>query len=230
MMTYLLFMLPGILFGLYAQSKVQSSFRKYSNVSFRNGLTGAAVARQILRTNGIHDVQVEETQGFLSDHYDPRSKTLRLSPQVYGGRSVAAAGIAAHEVGHAIQHAQHYGPLGLRSALVPAAKIGSSLWMWLFLAGGIMGMTPMGQLLMLSAIVVFSGAVLFQLVTLPVEFDASARALGALESGGILAIDERKGAKDVLDAAFLTYVAGLVSSVMLLLYMVMRSGLLGSQE
>jgi len=219
---YLMFMLPGLLLGIWAQFKVRSAFKRYSKVSFRNRMSGAQVAQAILQTHGIHDVRIEEVQGFLSDHYDPRSKTLRLSPQNYRGNSVAAAGIAAHEVGHALQHADNYAPLGLRSALVPAAQLGSSLWMWLFFGGLFLAATPLGKLLTLAAIVLFGATVLFQLVTLPVEYDASARALAALRSGGILEHGEDTGAKKVLSAAFLTYLAGLVTSVLTLLYLLTR--------
>jgi len=230
--TYLLFMIPGLLLGMYAQFKVSSSFKKYRRVAFRNHMSGAEVAREILSTNGIRDVNVERVGGFLSDHYDPRSKTLRLSPDVFDGRSVASAGIAAHEVGHALQHAKGYAPLALRSALVPAVQIGSSTWIWLFFGGMFVGAASpvLGKLFMFGAIVLFGATVLFQLVTLPVEFDASARALVALRGGGILAPGEEKGAKKVLDAAFLTYLAGLVTSVLTLLYLLMRSGLLGGRS
>lgn len=226
---YLLFMAPGLILGLYAQFKVKSTFAKYKKVGFQNGLTGAEVARAILQTNDIHDVKVEEVQGFLSDHYDPRHKVLRLSPDVFRGRSVASAGIAAHEVGHALQHAKGYGPLAIRSTLVPIAQFGSMAWMWLLFAGMIVA-GPLGQTFMIGALVAFGGAVLFQLVTLPVEYDASARALVALRSGGILAVGEETGAKKVLNAAFLTYLAALISSIMILLYILMRSGLLSSND
>ncbi len=226
---YLLFMAPGLILGLYAQFKVKSTFAKFKQVGFQNGFTGAEVARAILRTNDIQDVKVEEVQGFLSDHYDPRHKVLRLSPDVFRGRSVASAGIAAHEVGHALQHAKGYGPLAMRSALVPIAQFGSMSWMWLLL-GGMFVAGPLGQSLIIAALVAFGGAVLFQLVTLPVEYDASARALVALRSGGILAPGADTGAKKVLDAAFLTYLAALISAVMTLLYLLVRSGLLGGNN
>lgn len=219
---------PGLLLGLYAQFKVKSAFTKYSQVGFRNGMTGAEVARAILQTNNVHDVTVEQTGGFLSDHYDPRGKVLRLSQQNYSGRSVAAAGIAAHEVGHALQHAKGYQPLALRSALVPVAQIGSSLWMWLFFGGMFLGSA--GQIFILAGIGLFAMSVLFSLVTLPVEFDASARALVALRDGGILAPGEEVGAKKVLDAAFLTYLAGLITAILTLLYLLLRSGLLGNNR
>ena len=229
---YFLYLLPGLLLGAWAQFKVSSTFRKYRTVSFQNHMNGAEVAQEILNTSGIRDVKVERVAGFLSDHYDPRSKTLRLSPEVYDGRSVASAGIAAHEVGHALQHATGYAPLGIRSALVPAAQIGSNSWIWLFMGGMFLGAASpvLGKFLLFSAVILFGATVLFQLVTLPVEFDASARALVALRSGGILAPGEDKGAKKVLDAAFLTYFAGLVTAVMTLLYLLVRSGLLGGRS
>jgi Zn-dependent membrane protease YugP len=225
---YLIIAAPGLLLGLIAQVLVKSTFSKYSKVTFRNRMTGGQVARAILERAGILDVRVEEVSGFLSDHYDPRTKTLRLSPAVYRQNSVSAAGVAAHEVGHALQHQAGYAPLALRSALVPAAQIGSTLWFWLFLVG--LFLSAAGKPFLIAAVVLFSATVLFQLITLPVEHNASARALVALRDGRILETDEIPGARRVLNAAFLTYVAGLVASVLTLVYLLLRSGLLGGRS
>jgi len=225
---YLIIAAPGLLLGLIAQILVKSTFAKYSKVAFRNRMTGAQVAAAILQREGIQDVKIEQAGGFLSDHYDPRTKTLRLSPGVYQQNSVSAAGVAAHEVGHALQHQAGYTPLALRSALVPAAQVGSNLWFWLFVIGLVL--STAGKPFILAALVLFSATLLFQLVTLPVEYNASARALVALRDGRILEVDELPGARRVLNAAFLTYLAALVSSVLMLLYLLMRSGLLGGRS
>ena len=224
---YLLFMVPAFILSLVAQGLVKSSFSKYSKVGNRRGITGAEAARRILDSAGLSDVRIEPAQGRgLSDHYDPRTKVLRLSPDVYGKASLASVGVAAHEAGHALQDSQGYTPLKLRSALVPAAQLGSKLaWPLLFLGMflGVMGMVKLG-------VIFFSGAVLFQVVTLPVEFNASARAMRALEGVGILSGDELSGARRVLSAAALTYVAAAVTAVLQLLYFLLRSGLLGRDD
>lgn len=214
---YLLFALPGLLLALWAQSRVSSAFNTYSRVRTMRGVTGAEVARSLLQANGIYDVSVEETNGFLSDHYDPRGKVLRLSPQVYRTPSVAAAGIAAHEMGHALQHAQGYVPLQVRSAIVPAVQFGSSLAPWIILAGFFLRLTPLAWL----GVILFGASVVFSLVTLPVEIDASRRAKQLLVSQGVLIGDEVKGVNKVLDAAALTYVAAAVSAIGTLLYYVL---------
>lgn len=214
---YLLFALPGLLLALWAQSRVSSAFNTYSRVRTMRGVTGAEVARSLLQANGIYDVTVEETNGFLSDHYDPRGKVLRLSPQVYRTPSVAAAGIAAHEMGHALQHAQGYVPLQVRSAIVPAVQFGSSLAPWIILAGFFLRLTPLAWL----GVILFGASVVFSLVTLPVEIDASRRAKQLLVSQGVLIGDEVKGVNKVLDAAALTYVAAAVSAIGTLLYYVL---------
>ena len=224
---YLLFMVPAFILSLVAQGLVKSSFSKYSKVGNRRGITGAEAARRILDSSGLSDVRIEPAQGRgLSDHYDPRTKVLRLSPDVYGKASLASVGVAAHEAGHALQDSRRYTPLKLRSALVPAAQLGSTLaWPLLFLGMflGVMGMVKLG-------VIFFSGAVLFQVVTLPVEFNASARAMRALEGVGILSGDELSGARRVLSAAALTYVAAAVTAVLQLLYFLLRSGLLGRDD
>ena len=215
---YLVFALPGLLLGLWAQSRVKRNFNKYSKVRTLQNVTGAEVARSLLDGHGLYDVRVEEVQGTLTDHYDPRGKVLRLSPEVYRNPSVAAAGIAAHEMGHAMQDAGGYFPLQIRSALVPAAQFGSSLAPWIFMGGLFLNLTQVAW----AGVILFGAAVLFTLVTLPVEFDASARAKKLLVNNGILIGDEVKGVNKVLDAAALTYVAAAVSSIGTLLYFVLR--------
>jgi Zn-dependent membrane protease YugP len=218
--TWLLFALPGLLLGLWAQSRVRGAFNKYSKVGNARGLTGAQVARLLLDEEGLSHIAIEETQGKLSDHYDPRSKVLRLSPEVYRSNSIAAAGIAAHELGHALQDSKGYAPLKLRSAIVPATQFGSMLAPWLFIAGFILQITPLAW----AGVLLFGIAVIFTLVTLPVERDASKRAKAMLTSSGILIGDEVQGANKVLDAAALTYVAAAVASVGQFLYYVMLLG------
>jgi len=224
--VYFIMIAPAFLLSLYAQFKVKSSYSKYSKVSTSRGITGAKAAYEILRSEGITDVDIELSRGFLSDHYDPTKKVLRLSEAVYHGDSLASVGVAAHEVGHAIQHARGYMPLQLRSALVPISSVGSNLAWPLLIIGFILSVKS----LLLAGIIFFTLAVIFQLITLPVEFNASSRALQALPATGILFGEEVVGAKKVLSAAALTYVAAAVSAVMQLLYFVMRAGLLGGDE
>lgn len=228
---YWLIVGPAMLLSLLAGVWVKSAFNHWKNVVTRSGLTGARVAQLILARNGIHDVKVEPAQGFLSDHYDPSEKALRLSPDVYNGRSISALGVAAHEVGHAIQHAQGYSPLGFRSALVPMAQFGSNL-SWVFLTIGMVigAASPLGRGVMLLGVGLFSFAVLFALVTLPVEFDASRRALITLEEGAYLDAEELTGARKILRAAASTYVAGAIMALAQLLYFLLRSGLLGGSR
>ncbi len=214
---YLIFALPGLLLGLYAQSRVKSNFNKYAKVRTARNVTGAEVARQLLDAQGLYDVAIEETQGFLSDHYDPRSKVLRLSPDVYRTPSIAAAGVAAHEMGHALQDAGGYFPLQIRSALVPAAQFGSSLAPWLFIGGFLLNFTSLAWV----GVIMFAAAVLFTIVTLPVEFDASKRAKQLLVSNSVLIGDEIDGVNKVLNAAAWTYVAAAVSAIGTLLYYVL---------
>ena len=217
--TYILIII-GVLLSLAASTKVKSTFGRYSQVRSLSGLTGAQTAERILRQAGIYDVGIARVSGDLTGHYDPSSKTLRLSDSVYGSTSVAAVSVAAHECGHAIQHNINYAPLNIRSAIVPVANIGSSLSWPIFLLGLILSIPALTTV----GIVLFSLAVLFQLVTLPVEFNASSRALKMLESTGILSREENKGAKKVLTAAALTYVAALASSILQLLRLIILSG------
>lgn len=212
-----LFALPGLLLGLFAQARVKGAFNKYAKVRTLRNVTGAEVARTLLDAQGLYDVAIEETRGFLSDHYDPRSRVLRLSPEVYRTPSVAAAGVAAHEMGHALQDAGGYFPLQIRSALVPAAQFGSSLAPWLFIAGLLLNFTTLAWV----GVILFAAAVVFTLVTLPVEFDASSRAKRLLQSHGVLVGDEMEGVNKVLNAAAWTYVAAAVAAVGQLLYYVL---------
>jgi Zn-dependent membrane protease YugP len=214
---YLIFALPGLLLGLWAQARVKGTFNKYSKVRTARGLSGAEIARYLLDQEGLQEVRIEETQGFLSDHYDPRTRVLRLSPDVYRAPSVAAAGVAAHEMGHALQHSHGYAPLQLRSAIVPAVQFGSSLAPILFIIGFLLQLTALAWV----GVILFALAVLFSLITLPVEFNASKRAKVLLNSTGILAPEEAKGVDKVLDAAALTYVAAAVAAVGQLLYYVL---------
>ncbi|HBY94195.1 MAG: zinc metallopeptidase [Ardenticatenaceae bacterium] len=211
---YFLFALPALLLGFYAQMKVQGAVNKYSQVGTMRGVTGAQVARILLDSEGLSNVQIEETQGFLSDHYDPRSDVLRLSPDVYRGQSIAAAGIAAHEMGHALQDARSYAPLALRSAMVPTVQFGSWLGPLIFIAGFILQLTPLAWV----GLILFAAVAVFAVVTLPVEFDASRRAKQLLVSRGVLVGQELQGVNAVLDAAALTYVAGAAQAVSTLLY------------
>lgn len=219
----------GLLLSLWAQGRVKSAFAKYSKIGTSAGRNGAAVADDILRANGIHGVRIEPVQGRLSDHYDPRGKVLRLSPDVYNGRSMAALGIAAHEVGHAIQDHEGYAMLRFRSAWVPVANIGSGLSIIVIIAAFFLGgaATAMGSTVGLIGVGLFATTTIFTLVTLPVEFDASKRALASLDGLGYVSNEEIKGAKRVLDAAAMTYVAAFITSLMTLLYWAFRLGLLG---
>lgn len=217
--TYLL-LIPAILLSLYAQAKVQTTFSKYMKIPARSGINGAQAARELLRQNQLYDVMVEQVSGRLSDHYDPRSKTLRLSPEVYSSSSLAALGIAAHEAGHAFQHNNEYVPLKLRNAIVPVANIGSNLAFPLLLLGIILSMPTLVQI----GIIAFSAAVLFQLITLPVEYNASNRAIAALESGGMIQGDETGSTRKVLNAAALTYVAATLMSILQLLRLLLIAG------
>lgn len=211
---YFVFMIPAIIFVMFAQHRVKSTFQKYSQVPTSQGITGAQAAAEILRSNGIYDVQIERIQGALSDHYDPRKKVLRLSEPVYGSTSVAAVGVAAHEAGHALQHARGYSPLALRSAIVPVANIGSMLGPIMLIAGIIIGLTQLAWL----GVAFFAAGTLFALVTLPVEFNASSRAMQQLTTLGVFDRTEYDQGKKVLNAAALTYVAGFAAALLQLLY------------
>jgi uncharacterized protein len=214
---YLLFSLPALILGLWAQGKVQSAFRKNAQIRTARGVTGAQVARAVLDENGLHDVQVERVGGFLSDHYDPRPRVLRLSPDVYDGASLSAAGVAAHEAGHALQHKQGYAALRLRSAIAPTVQIGSWVGPIIFMVGLFMQGT-LGTSLAWLGVFLFAAVALFTLVTLPVEFDASKRAKQQLVASGIVIGNEMRGVNQVLDAAALTYVAAAVQAISTLLY------------
>lgn len=218
---FIIISLPALILGFYAQMKVRSAFQKYSKVRAWSGMTGAEAARRILDRNGLTDVQIEPTKGMLSDHYDPRSKTLRLSPDVYRTNSLAAVGVAAHEAGHAIQDKQGYTALAVRSAMVPTVQLGSWLGPIVFIVGFLMlQMTnsTIGLSVAWVGLGLFAATALFAIVTLPVEFDASKRAKQLLVQIGVISHDELKGVNSVLDAAALTYVAGAIQAVSTLLY------------
>jgi len=217
---YLILTLPALAFSIWAQIKVKSTFHRFSKVGVRSGMTGAEAAAAVVRAGGVEGVRIERHQGFLSDHYDPRHKVLRLSPDVYDGRSISSIAVAAHEAGHSIQDAVGYAPLVLRSQLVPVTQIGSNLWFWPFLLGMILNMQP----LLWLAVLMFAAVVVFQLVTLPTEFNASNRAKAVLATTGIVSTqEEAQGVSKVLDAAAMTYVAALVASLMQLLYLILRA-------
>ncbi len=223
---YWIMMIPVLILSAYSSFKVKSTFNKYSKVATRSGLTGADVAREILARNGLSAVNVTEARGFLSDHYDPTKKIVRLSPDVYRSSSVAAIGVAAHETGHAIQHKKAYAPLTIRNMMVPVATIGSN-FAWIIIIGGFI----FGALgLVKAGIVLFSVVVVFQLLTLPVEFNASSRAKELLGSYGIVSAAELTGVNKVLSAAAMTYVAAAASAVMTLLYFLIRAGLIGGND
>lgn len=214
--TYLVFVLPALLIALVAQIKVKTTFHKYAKVMNARGLSGAEVAAKILSSNGILDVAVQRVSGNLTDHFDPTARVIRLSQSVYDSHSVAAVGVAAHEAGHALQYAEDYFPIRLRAAIIPVTKVGSAL-SWPLI---ILGLVFSFGLLVNLGIILFSVVTLFQLVTLPVEFNASRRALNILQQQGILAPEELGGARKVLTAAAMTYVAALLVSVMQLLRLI----------
>ncbi len=221
-LPFLVLVIVPLLLGLWAQFRVKSAFNKASKIQSSSGMTGAQIAKEIMRSFNINDVGIEESHGMLSDHYDPKAKMLRLSKDVFHGKSVAAAGIAAHEAGHAIQHATNYGPLGLRSFLVPAAVLGSNVANIAIMAGVLMMalLSPkMGATVLLIGILGLCLVALFQLITLPVEFDASRRAKDLLTTTGLVAAGpETQAMNRVLNAAALTYVAALVATVGTILY------------
>ena len=218
--TYILVVIAAI-FSMWASIKVKSTFHKYSKERSSAGMTGAQTAEMILRNNGIYDVQIEHVRGELTDHYDPKSKVVRLSDSVYNSTSVAAIGVAAHECGHVIQHQEDYKPMAIRSALVPAANIGSRAGIPIIILGLFLGGN---SVLIQIGIWVFSLAVLFQLITLPVEFDASRRALVCIEQYGIVTSEEKKKSAKVLRAAAYTYVAAAAAAVVQLLRFVLYLG------
>jgi len=217
--VFLICTVVPLLFGLWAQFQVKSTFKRYSQVATASGMTGAQAAEAVLRNSGVTGVGIQPAAGQLSDHYDPRTKTLNLSEDVGGAATVAALGVAAHEAGHAVQDARGYAPMKIRATLVPAASIGSRLWIFPAFLGLILGSTGLVNV----GLVLFLAVVLFQLVTLPVEFDASHRAVVALEGGGLLGAVELDGARKVLRAAALTYIAALAASVGQLIYFFIAS-------
>ncbi|MHC4917431.1 MAG: zinc metallopeptidase [Planctomycetota bacterium] len=223
--VYFLYAVPGLLLALWASWKVKSTFARYSKVNTSGGVSGAWTARALLAAHGLADVGVEEIPGRLSDHYDPRDRTLRLSSPVYRSSSVAAVGVAAHEAGHAVQHAENYWPLAIRNGIVPIARFGPGFAMMLFVLGIFLGAragTAVGGMLQLAGIFLYGTVVLFALITLPVELNASRRALKLLASSGVLSEQELPGARKVLTAAALTYVAAAVQALLILLYMLNR--------
>lgn len=223
---YFLFALPALVLSLYASILTKSRFAHYSRVRSGSGVTGAEAARLLLREQGVENVNVKETSGFLSDHYDPLSRTLRLSREVYHSASLSAIGVACHEAGHALQHASGFIWLGLRSAMVPVTLIGTNLSYIILLLGFLFHHASLIYL----GIGLFSFGVLFSIITLPVEWDASARARKLMVSSGIITAREQKDAAKVLNAAFMTYVAAAVSALMTLLYYLWRAGLIGGRR
>lgn len=217
--TYILVII-GVIISLWASAKVKTTYSKYSRVRSMSGLTGAQAAERILHSAGLYDVRIEHISGDLTDHYDPKNRVLRLSDTVYGSASVAAVGVAAHECGHAVQHASQYAPLSIRTALVPVVNIGTNLSWPIIIIGVLFGMSPFLHL----GILLFSLGVLFQLVTLPVEFNASSRAVSLLDRLGILRGDEVDGAGKVLRAAALTYVAAAAGTILQLLRLIILFG------
>ena len=225
-MYNVLVMVVGLGLSGLAQMWVKAAFARWSKVPLSRGMTGRDVAEAILRAEGVSGVTIEEVPGRLSDHYDPTSRTLRLSPENYRGNSIAAAGIAAHEVGHAIQHKENYWPMGIRQRMVPVANIGTNLGVILVMIGAVIGAAGLAQL----GVFLFAGFVVFTLITLPVEFDASFRARKALVDGGIVTGQESAGVSRMLTAAAATYLAAAVTAILQLLYFALRAGLLGRSD
>ncbi|HLW64779.1 MAG TPA: zinc metallopeptidase [Gemmataceae bacterium] len=232
--VYFLFLLPGILLAAWAQWRVRSAYDQAGRISPQSGMSGAEAANEVMHAAGVEGVGIEPVAGYLSDHYDPSSKVLRLSEGVYQERSLAALGIAAHEAGHAIQDNRGYSPLVIRNAMVPMANFGSQAAWFIMFAGfavaGFMHEFTIGRVLVYLGIAAFSLTVLFQLVNLPVEFDASRRAKIALVDGGLITADEKYYVSKVLNAAALTYVAATLTSLLTLLYFLVRSGVLGGRR
>lgn len=223
---YLVMTVPALIFSMWAQYRVTSTFKRFSQMGVRSGMTGAQAAAAVMRAGGVSSVAIERHQGFLSDHYDPTARALRLSPDVYDGRSVSSIAVAAHEAGHAIQDHVGYGPLVLRSKLVPLTNLGNRLWFLPFLIGSVLagGRNALGPQLMLVGVVMFAAVVLFQLVTLPTEIDASRRAKTVLAQSGIVSTQqEAQGVESVLRAAAMTYVAAAAAGVLQLIYLILRT-------
>ncbi len=226
--TYILLVLPAVIFSLWASASVNSTFKKYSQQRSLCGMTGADAARRVLDANGLQNVRIEHIAGELTDHYDPSANVIRLSDAVYDNPSTAAIGVAAHEAGHAIQHAVGYAPIKIRTAIVPLTNIGSKLSMPLILAGlllaAVSGLGDLGYMLAMAGVICFSLCVVFQLVTLPTEFNASNRALAAIRDCGLLNKEELAGSRKVLRAAAMTYVAALATAIMQLLRLIIIVG------
>lgn len=216
----MIILIPGLLLAMYAQAKVSSTYNRYKKITSHSGYTGAQFARKMLNDNGLYDVTITQISGRMSDHYDPRANQVRLSAEVYNGTSIASLGIAAHEVGHAVQHATNYFPLTVRNLVVPVTNFSSSIYMILIILGIIMNSFSMIQF----GIMLFAVIVIFQVITLPVEFNASRRAIATLGGDGVLDAEELSGAKRVLGAAAMTYVAAMVTAVLQLLQLLMVFG------
>ncbi|MBQ8085748.1 MAG: zinc metallopeptidase [Lachnospiraceae bacterium] len=220
-LTYLIFLLPAMILGFWAQMKVKGTFNKYNRINNSRGMTGAQAARMVLDQNGLSYVRIEHISGELTDHYDPKDNVIRLSSSVYDSTSIGAIGVAAHEAGHAVQHAEEYAPIKMRNAIIPVCNIGSNVGPIMILIGCLFAGT-FGKSLIFFGILLFSLVALFQLVTLPVEFDASGRALNVIRDNGIFDEQDYKGAKKVLSAAAMTYVAALVTTLSQILYYAVR--------
>lgn len=216
----MIILIPGLLLAMYAQAKVSSTYNRYKKITSHSGYTGAQFARKMLNDNGLYDVTITQISGRMSDHYDPRANQVRLSAEVYNGTSIASLGIAAHEVGHAVQHATNYFPLTVRNLVVPVTTFSSSIYMLFIFIGIIMNSFSMIQF----GIMLFAVIVIFQVITLPVEFNASRRAIATLGGDGVLDAEELSGAKRVLGAAAMTYVAAMVTAVLQLLQLLMVFG------
>ena len=216
----MIILIPGLLLAMYAQAKVSSTYNRYKKVTSHSGYTGAQFARKMLNDNGLYDVTITQISGRMSDHYDPRANQVRLSAEVYNGTSIASLGIAAHEVGHAVQHATNYFPLTVRNLVVPVTNFSSSIYMLFIFIGIIMNSFSMIQF----GIMLFAVIVIFQVITLPVEFNASRRAIATLGGDGVLDAEELSGAKRVVGAAAMTYVAAMVTAVLQLLQLLMVFG------
>ena len=216
----MIILIPGLLLAMYAQAKVSSTYNRYKKVTSHSGYTGAQFARKMLNDNGLYDVTITQISGRMSDHYDPRANQVRLSAEVYNGTSIASLGIAAHEVGHAVQHATNYFPLTVRNLVGPVTNFSSSIYMLFIFIGIIMNSFSMIQF----GIMLFAVIVIFQVITLPVEFNASRRAIATLGGDGVLDAEELSGAKRVLGAAAMTYVAAMVTAVLQLLQLLMVFG------
>ena len=224
-LTYLIMVMPFVILSIWASTNVNSTFKRYSKVYSRRGLTGAQAAEQVLRNNGVRDVRIERVSGNLTDHFDPKTNVIRLSDNVYSNTSAAAIGVACHEAGHAVQYAQNYGPIKLRAAIIPVTNIGSMLAMPLIMLGLVLNfMTEFSYTFVYIGIGCFGLSLLFQLITLPVEFNASHRAVAAISGAGLLDKQELDGAKKTLRAAALTYVAAAAVSLMQLLRLILIFG------